>query len=606
MSRKHRRRDARAGHPSRKREAGSARGERPARTGRLWLFRAIAVALPFALLGLVEGGLRLAGYGKHLEPLFVAAPGHPDYLQANPRAVLRFFADPAQAPSVSIETAYFKAMKPPHSFRLVVQGESSTAGFPYGLGASLAGMLEQRLKRSYPDREIEVIQTAMAAVNSYALLDFADEIIAQQPDAVLIYVGHNEYLGILGVGSTLRFASAPWITRTVLAVREWRLFQLMQQTMGGLGMAAPDRLSTAGDSLMARVAGERSIALDSPLFERGVAQFEHNLDALLARYAAEGIAVYIGTLASNERDQRPFAGEAARATYQQARELETEGDFHSARNSYLRAKDFDELRFRAPEVFGAVIRRLAARRGATVVDVQTRLAAASRNGIIGAELMLEHVHPNLRGYFFLADAYFEALTAGQLPTPPVIIPDEQSLAEMPVSDIDRLLGEYKIRKVLASWPFAEAGREPGLPPAQTEGERLAQALYRQQIDWPTAQDRLRQYYRRTGNFAEYSRISQILADAFPFVPTLQFDAGTSLIELERPRDALRYTRRAVELAGNTANFLLAHGHALALTRRREEARATLERVLTLDPHNATAQLALEQLGRSEQSVNAEN
>jgi hypothetical protein len=48
-------------------------------------------------------------------------------------------------------------------------------------------------KRAFPSREVEVISTAMAAVNSYALLDFADEIIAQQPDAVVIYVGHNEY-----------------------------------------------------------------------------------------------------------------------------------------------------------------------------------------------------------------------------------------------------------------------------------------------------------------------------------------------------------------------------------------------------------------------------
>lgn len=605
MSRKHRKRDARTAHPGGKREAGSARGERPARPGRLWLFRAIVLALPFALLGLLEGGLRLAGYGRNLEPLFIAAPGHPDYRQANPRAVLRFFADPAQAPSVSIETAYFKAMKPPQSFRVVVQGESTTAGFPYGLGASLAGMLEQRLKRSYPDREIEVIQTAMAAVNSYALLDFADEIIAQQPDAVLIYVGHNEYLGILGVGSTLRFASAPWITRAILAVREWRLFQLMQQVMGGLMRAVPDRSPAADDTLMARVAGERSIALDSPLFERGVAQFEHNLDALLARYEARGIEVYIGTLASNERDLPPFAGEAARAMFQHARALETEGHFQRARDSYLRAKDLDELRFRAPEVFGEVIHRLATRRGATVVDVQTRLAGASRNGIIGAELMLEHVHPNLRGYFLLADTYYEALATAQLPSPAVTIPDEQLLAEIPVSDIDRLFGQYKTRRLLANWPFDETGQEPGLPPAQTEGERLAQALYRQQIDWPTAQDRLRQHYRGTGNVAEYSRITQILADAFPFVPTLQFDAGTSLIELGRPRDALRYTRRAVELEANTVNYLLAHGHALALTRRREEARATLERVLMLDPHNATAQLALEQIARSEQSVNAE-
>ena len=52
-------------------------------------------------------------------------------------------------------------------------------------------MLEGRIRASQPTRYVEVINTAMSAVNSYTLLDFADEIIAQNPDAVLIYAGHN-------------------------------------------------------------------------------------------------------------------------------------------------------------------------------------------------------------------------------------------------------------------------------------------------------------------------------------------------------------------------------------------------------------------------------
>ena len=143
------------------------------------------LALPFVLLGGAELALRRAGYGRIVEPLFIASPQQPGYLQANPRVVTRFFTDPTQAPSVSIETAYFRRQKPAGTFRVFVQGESSAAGFPYGLGASLAGVLDQRLERAFPSREIEVISTAMAAVNSYALVDFADEIIAQQPDAVI-------------------------------------------------------------------------------------------------------------------------------------------------------------------------------------------------------------------------------------------------------------------------------------------------------------------------------------------------------------------------------------------------------------------------------------
>ena len=194
----------------------------------------IVLALPLVILGGAELALRAAGFGHDSEPLFISSPKQPAYLQANPRVVTRFFADPSQAPGVSIETAFFAAQKPPGSFRVFVQGESSAAGFPYGLGAALAGALDRRLEQAFPEREIEVISTAMAAVTSYALVDFADEIIAQHPDAVVIYVGHNEFLGILGVGSTMRLASSPALTRAFLAVRDLRLFQLMSRGFAGV------------------------------------------------------------------------------------------------------------------------------------------------------------------------------------------------------------------------------------------------------------------------------------------------------------------------------------------------------------------------------------
>jgi hypothetical protein len=132
----------------------------PGRRAAFWI---ILIALPFALLAGTEFALRLAGFGQDREPLFMSSPSQPDYLQANPRVVTRFFTDASQAPAVSIETAYFPAQKAADTFRVFVQGESSAAGFPYGLGAALAGVLDQRLERAYPEREIEVISTAMAA-----------------------------------------------------------------------------------------------------------------------------------------------------------------------------------------------------------------------------------------------------------------------------------------------------------------------------------------------------------------------------------------------------------------------------------------------------------
>ena len=170
------------------------------------------------------------------------------------------------------------------------------------------------------------------------------------------------------------------------------------------------------DTLMHRIVGERRIPLDSELYHEGVAQFRGNLAALLERYRKAGVPVFIGTLASNVKGLEPFISAYARqddATaadyFALGRALEDQGEYPRAREAYLAAKDRDQLRFRAPEAFNAIIREVAEQLGARVVEVQDRLLQAAGNGIIGNDLMLEHLHPNLEGYSLLADAYYAAL-----------------------------------------------------------------------------------------------------------------------------------------------------------------------------------------------------
>jgi hypothetical protein len=302
-------------------------------------FLAITLLAPLLLLLGAEAALRLAGIGA-LEPLLIPVPKAEGFLQPNPAAVQRFFPDPRRAPEVSIDTTWFPAEKAPGTLRIFVQGESSAAGFPYGRWASPAALLQQRLQRAYPEREVEVINTGMAAVTSYVLLDFAEEIIAQRPDAVVIYTGHNEFLGIGGVGSSLASASSPALARTIATLRRLHLYRALERGLGSLGSGA-DPLATREVTLMSRVAAERSIPLGSTLYERGVEQFRGNLDRLLAIYQAAGIPVFIGTLASNERDQAPFASgddpaDSARARFERGRALEAAGDYAAARDRVSR------------------------------------------------------------------------------------------------------------------------------------------------------------------------------------------------------------------------------------------------------------------------------
>jgi len=563
-------------------------------------FVVITLLAPLLVLASAEAVLRLAGIGA-LEPLFIPVPKAPGFLQPNPTAVQRFFPDPRRAPEVSIDTTWFPEQKLPGALRVFVQGESSAAGFPYGRWASPAALLQQRLQRAYPEREIEVINTGMAAVTSYVLLDFADEIIAQQPDAVVVYAGHNEYLGIGGVGSSLASANSPVLARAIAGLRRLHLYRGLERALGSLGPGG-DPLATREGTLMSRVAAERSIPLGSPLYERGLEQFRGNLDRLLARYRAAGIPVFIGTLASNERDQAPFASgddpaNSARARFERGRALEAAGEYAAARTEYLAAKDRDELRFRAPEAFNDVIRASASAHGATVVDVQDGLASASSNGIIGAGLMLEHVHPNVEGYFRLASAYFPAMVQW-LGTPSVEVDEATARREIPVTTVDRLHGEYRVAALLNDWPFVPERRPTSLPAPADRIEEIAQAWFAGRMTWIEAMNEALAWYQQQGNDTEAARVAVNLAEALVISAEAQAAAGRLLLKAGEPARGQRFLNRAVARDGDRVEYALSLAQSQFMQGNVGGAIATLEAALARHPGDSRVRYWLDEVRRA--------
>ena len=544
--------------------------------------------MPFVLLLVLEGALRLFGFGQTY-PLFIPVAEAPDFLRANPGVVRRFMVDERDTPNLWIRPVFFPRCKAPGTFRIFVQGESTTEGYPYGFGASPAGMLQQRLQRTFPGRRIEVVTTAMSAVSSYVLLDFSREILEHQPDAIVIYAGHNEYAGVLGVGSDFSVGRRRPVVLSFLALKDVRILQLARRAFA---FFRPPRPRRPDRTLMATIVAEKRIPYGSPLYRRGLEQYRANLRALLRRYREAGVPVFLGTVASNERDQPPFesghgpkvnvaawrrrfeAGRAAlvaadpaaalreldaalalddadaEAHFERGRALEKLGRYGEARQAYLAAKDRDQLRFRAPEEINEILRQVAAEEGAHVVEVREALHRAALNGIIGHDLMLEHLHPNLSGYFVLADAFYEAFhhqaMIGRWETP---IPREQARQEIPVTEVDRLYGEWRSRFLTSDWPFTEP-REPfHLPLAKGPVERIAASYYDGSYDWPDAMRRLLTFYRSVGDPAEAARVAVLLAEAFPYRAEDQRVAAEALLAAGRS-DAAVYQRQLRRALGS--------------------------------------------------------
>jgi len=602
-----------------------------------WAFSLIAGLIPMVALVALELSLRGIGLGAAY-PLFMDAPGAPGYLQVNPNVIKRFLVTPSAASAMQPDTVYFLKDKPPDTFRIFVMGESSAAGFPYGRFGSLTGLVNQRLKRTFPDRYLEVVSTAMAGINSYELLEFADEIIAQKPDAILIYTGHNEYLGVLGVGSALAVSTSRPATLAFLKLGHLRVFQLVKEIVYNVGGAL--RPKNANRNLMATIAREKQIPYGSAIFQAGEAQFRSNMDDLLNKYQRAGIPVFIGTLASNERDQTPFISAVAPGTdaslwtkyYQQAVEafdagdletattaldeamrlddtsaeayylqghlFEARGEYAAAQKSYLAAKDRDQLRFRAPEVFNDVIRQLAQAHAAQLVDVQARLRKEAKNGIIGADLMLEHLHPNLRGYFLLSDAYYDALQQqGMIGAWDHPIPEEVAWEEVPLTEVDLLFAQYKVEQLLSDYPYKKTSTKPNIPEPTNEIQRLANDMYYQRGAWLEHMMALLDYYRKQEDYANSLKVALIVAEAVPFDAGYQSMAGQLLLLQDKPDQAVPYLIGAISLAPNDPDMFVDLAKAYHLLGRDDLARAALQRALQIAPTHAEAQGLLASLGQ---------
>ena len=93
---------------------------------------------------------------------------------------------------------------------------------------SFSRYVKKRLELVYPNTPIEVVNISMTAINSYTLLDLFPGILDQKPNLVLIYAGHNEYYGALGVGSVESFGNSRLLIKSILYLNQFKTTQLIR------------------------------------------------------------------------------------------------------------------------------------------------------------------------------------------------------------------------------------------------------------------------------------------------------------------------------------------------------------------------------------------
>ena len=286
------------------------------------------------------------------------------------------------------------------------------AGFPFHTNGSFAGFLEDDLRAAYPNRPIEVINCGMTAICSYSVLDFTKQLVRFQPDVFLIYLGHNEFYGAMGAGSTSAASVTRGVTIFRMTLAKLRTYQLLDNTIFRVRSAFAGKNKQEGRSLMASMIGKKKIRLEDPLHKMAEAAFRANLNEILDVAAKNHVKVVLSTVTSNLRDLPPFDSahrdgidDIQRQSIDAAvrtggvSELNTALELDStyavahyalaqtmaadstetlaARREFIAARDHDVVHFRACSVFNDIIREAASEHHTPLVDMDAVFAHAS-------------------------------------------------------------------------------------------------------------------------------------------------------------------------------------------------------------------------------------
>lgn len=525
-----------------KRPGGRVRGTDRFPTGALTgrkraAFTAIALLLPVILFGAVELTLRLAGAG-YPTSFFVPVAGSEGHT-TNPRFGWRFFP-PALARTPLV--AWLPAEKSPAAFRIFVLGESAAMGVPEP-AFGFSRMLEVMLAERYPDVQVEMINTAMTAINSHVIRDIARESARRQPDLFIIYMGNNEVVGPFGPATIFtRAAPVLPLVRARLLLERTRAGQIAARHLQRLGRESTGFTRWRGMEMLT----EQQIPADDARLATTYGHFRKNLEAVLDAAAAAGVPALVSTVAVNLRESPPFGSQHgsdatdAEVQFQRAEALAAAGRTREAHETFVRARDLDVLRFRADSRINDVVRTVSharADRGVALVDAE-RLFSESSGGPPGDDLFWEHVHLNPAGNYLLASLFFarvsEILDARRGAAQRVVAPPpiERVTERLALTGWDRLRMASGIFEMMKRPPFTrQLGHAERIArqrrtlaaaraAARSEGEG-AERTYRSAIVHRPHDLQLRASFgtllRERGNFAEAAEQWRALLARVPAV-----------------------------------------------------------------------------------------
>jgi lysophospholipase L1-like esterase len=393
-------------------------------------------------LGVLELGARLAGVGgdrlkfggsllpyqQVYPPLFEAVNDakRPRFRSRDPRLVDRSFP----------------ATRPPE--RVFVLGESAVIALGFAENESFARALERDLRKA--GSQATVVNCGIVALDSRQMLAIARDVCAHdKPDVIVLHVGNNECLEEHAIRFVKETEGLPFTVKLEDFFSSSHLFLALKQWGVERKTRHLTRATFRYDDLRhgeSKVVEHEGVVLSPAEIDAAVAAHASRMRQIVELGKASGARVVLMTVATNLEWTAPGDSPEARlakatsgerlesararldkevddaskkpldhwhALFERACVKRALGDLPGALADFRRANDEDPHLRRTLTKMNENMRVLAQETGVMLVDGERILAAASKDGITGFDMLYDYVHFSPEGNERLGAALAKAI-----------------------------------------------------------------------------------------------------------------------------------------------------------------------------------------------------
>lgn len=223
------------------------------------------------------------------------------------------------------------------------------------------------------------------------------------------------------------------------------------------------------------------------------------------------------------------------------------GDHKNSKKHFLYANDYDGLRFRAPSEYNTIIRKLSSRFNVPLADVYNLFSQNSPNGIIGNELIIDHLHPNVRGYFLMAKSWFDTIIQKNVfKIKPKILsnPDSTFWYNAPITSLDSTIGELKILELKNKPPFKKHGSKFSFTPKNIVEQTAYNLTIKHTISWGQAHLNLANEYLQKNEYEKAIREFKAILSIDENNPNILIDLANVYFEIKDFHNSEKYYIKA--------------------------------------------------------------